>query len=111
MFNERSISAKTGRKILSVFLRRVTQKNLAPTGPMVGEKTEGSKKSIYKTATQKPISYFAHFFEACFGRIPWKFTKENHIRLKFISRATLLRLLNEFWECFVLETQFSVESA
>ena len=26
---------------------------------------------------QKPIRCFAHFFDSCFGRIPWEFTKEN----------------------------------
>ena len=26
---------------------------------------------------QKPIRCFAHFFDSCFGRIPWEFTKEK----------------------------------
>ncbi len=29
------------------------------------------------TIIQKPIRCFAHFFDSCFGRIPWKFTKEK----------------------------------
>ena len=32
---------------------------------------------------QKPIRCFAHFFDSCFGRIPWEFTKEKHLRLFF----------------------------
>ena len=29
------------------------------------------------TIIQKPIRCFAHFFDSCFERIPWEFTKER----------------------------------
>ena len=29
---------------------------------------------------QKPIRCFAQFADSCFGRIPWEFTKEKHLR-------------------------------
>ena len=32
---------------------------------------------------QKPIRCFAHFFDSCFGRIPWEFTKEEAEMLFF----------------------------
>ena len=97
MFNEHSISAKTRRKILRVFLRRVTQKNLAPTGPMVGEETEGSKKSIYKTATRFCSNFVPEQFKSLFfepERILINFAK----KMIFGHILAVKVLLTEIWQ-------------